>query len=104
MFKFAAVGLVNKAILPEISTWIGKGLFCVQSGAKGQCRHMSEKDSTSNHPSFQYCWEPGSGYYGDSLGKTGRYVHDICEDFLLSHLGKMFMNLLFWILNGCLTK
>ncbi|XP_025112089.1 farnesoic acid carboxyl-O-methyltransferase-like isoform X2 [Pomacea canaliculata] len=47
---------------------------------------MSEKASGGTTPSFQYFWQPGSGYYGKSLGRLTQSITDCCEGLVLSHL------------------
>ncbi|XP_025112092.1 gibberellic acid methyltransferase 2-like isoform X1 [Pomacea canaliculata] len=47
---------------------------------------MPENPDTSDIkiPPFQYFWQPGSGYYEESLGRLSKPITDICEDFILS--------------------
>lgn len=89
MFKLAGLGLVNKAIPPGVSASMVRGPI---SAWTGHCRQRSENAST-NKPCFKYFWQQDSGYYGDMLGKTGRLVSDICEDFLLPYIGKVLIKL-----------
>lgn len=50
-------------------------------------RKMSENASGGMTPPFQYFWQPGSGYYGKSLGRLTQSITDCCEGLVLSHLG-----------------
>lgn len=97
MFKFVALGLVNRDILPGIFTWMAKTPCFVQSGKQilnvawtRQCQQLSENAPTIQN-GFKYSWQSGTSDYGDSLGKTGRLVIDMCENFLLSYIGKGLM-------------
>ncbi|XP_025113603.1 uncharacterized protein LOC112575795 [Pomacea canaliculata] len=37
-------------------------------------------------PSFQYFWQPGSGFYGDNLGRLTQPSAEIYEEIVLSHI------------------
>ncbi|XP_025112086.1 probable S-adenosylmethionine-dependent methyltransferase At5g38780 [Pomacea canaliculata] len=52
----------------------------------GTRRQMSDNTTDIKTPSFQYFWQPGSGYYEESLGRLSKPITDICEDFVLSHI------------------
>ncbi|XP_025113605.1 probable S-adenosylmethionine-dependent methyltransferase At5g38780 [Pomacea canaliculata] len=49
-------------------------------------REMPENTTDIKTPSFQYFWQPGSGYYGESLGRVNKSATDLCDEFVLSHI------------------
>lgn len=56
---------------------------------------FSENADGTRTPYFQHFWKPGSGYYGESLGRFNKGATDICEDLVLSHIGKFVIFLVF---------
>ncbi|XP_025112083.1 uncharacterized protein LOC112574920 [Pomacea canaliculata] len=49
-------------------------------------REMSGDVAGAETPSFQYFWQPGSGFYGENLGRLTQPSVDICEEIVLSHI------------------
>ncbi|XP_025112081.1 probable S-adenosylmethionine-dependent methyltransferase At5g38780 [Pomacea canaliculata] len=49
-------------------------------------REMSGDVAGAETPSFQYFWQPGSGFYGENLGRMTQPAADICEEIILSHI------------------
>ncbi|XP_025112085.1 uncharacterized protein LOC112574922 [Pomacea canaliculata] len=49
-------------------------------------REMSGDVAGAETPSFQYFWQPGSGFYGENLGRQTQPAVDICEEIVLSYI------------------
>ncbi|XP_025112079.1 gibberellic acid methyltransferase 2-like isoform X1 [Pomacea canaliculata] len=81
--RWTSDGLAMKTVrrgMSETATEVkrtsdGLGTSATRRGMSGDKKH-----------SFQYFWQPGSGYYGESLGRVSKVATDICENFVLSHI------------------